>query len=205
MSNIAIVDYGAGNVRSVQNAFEYLGFDAKITSDPESIASSLAVVVPGQGSAAPAMANLKATGMDAAIKEFIKNGKPFLGVCLGLQLLFERSDENDTTCLGVFSGTVRKFPDSQKIPQIGWNSVEILQKHTIFDGIPNNNYFYFANSYYVEPVDQGSVLGSTFYGLDFSSVIAKANVVAAQFHPEKSGAVGLRFYSNFIRNFINNL
>ena len=201
MNHITIVDFGAGNLRSVQNAFAYLGFKSKITSDPDLISTSSALVLPGQGSAAPAMSRLKSTKMDLAIKDFINSERPFLGICLGFQLLFDRSEESDTACLGLLPGTVQKFPNTQKVPQIGWNSVEIIQDHSIFDGIPNQSYFYFAHSYYVKPSDTNLILGKTKYGLGFSSVIAQKNIIAAQFHPEKSGEVGLRFYQNFTKKF----
>ena len=202
MSDIVIVDYGAGNLRSVQNAFKYLGLNAAIVSDPDSISLASALVLPGQGSAAPAMALLKSNGMDLAIQEFVSSGKPFLGVCLGLQLLFDNSDEDDTDCLAIMPGSVRKFSNNQKVPQIGWNSVEIVRDHRIFEGISSNNFFYFANSYYVEPTNTNSILGSTNYGLKFCSVIAEENIVAMQFHPEKSGELALRLYNNFIKHYL---
>ncbi len=202
MNPIAIVDYGAGNLRSVQKAFQHLGHDARIVTDPNSLASSSAVVFPGQGAAPPAMAALKASGMDEAIRGSIADGTPFFGVCLGLQLLLDFSEEAETPCLGIIPGRARRFSPALKVPQIGWNSVSLKSSHPLFEGIGEDAYFYFVHSYYADPEDDSWVLGHTEYGTPFVSVAAKGNVVATQFHPEKSGPLGLRVYANFVRSFV---
>ena len=202
MNPIAIVDYGAGNLRSVQKAFQHLGHDARIVTDPRSLAGSSAVVFPGQGAAPPAMAALKANGMDEAIRGSIADGTPFFGVCLGLQLLLDFSEEAETPCLGIIPGRARRFSPGLKVPQIGWNSVSLKRSHPLFEGIGEEAYFYFVHSYYADPEDESWVLGHTEYGVPFASVAAKGNVVATQFHPEKSGPLGLRIYENFVRSFV---
>ena len=203
MNPIAIVDYGAGNLRSVQKAFHHLGHDARIVTDPRSLAGSSAIVFPGQGAAPAAMAALKASGMDEAIRAAIAGGTPYFGVCLGLQLLLEWSEEADTPCLGVIPGRTRRFAPGLKVPQIGWNSVQLTVAHPLFQGIGEEAYFYFVHSYYADPEDDSWVLGRTEYGIPFVSVAVKGNVVATQFHPEKSGPVGLRLYDNFVRTFVD--
>lgn len=201
MGRIAIIDYGAGNLRSVQKAFEHLGYRAGFASEPAALDGASAVVFPGQGASPHAMAALAARGMAGAVCDWIADGKPFFGVCLGLQLLLDRSEEGDTPGLGVVPGEVRRFGGGLKVPHMGWNSVALLRGHPVFEGIPEASYFYFVHSYYAAPSDPSWLAGATRYGVEFASVLAKDNVVATQFHPEKSGAVGLRLYDNFMKNF----
>lgn len=201
-SPIVIVDYGAGNLRSVQKAFEHLGYDATYTSNPDDLAHAPAIVFPGQGACPPAMAALDRDGMADAVRDAVKQGIPFFGVCLGLQLLLEHSEEGDVDGLGIVPGTVRRFAEGLKVPHMGWNSVHIQGEHTVFQGVPNDSYFYFVHSYYADPSDASWVEGTTEYGIEFASVVAKGNLVATQFHPEKSGNVGLKLYDNFVKHLV---
>ncbi len=203
MQPIAIVDYGAGNLRSVQKAFLHLGYAAEIVTDPHTLAEAPAVVFPGQGAAPQAMSALRATGMDVAIRSAVEQGTPFFGVCLGLQLLMDWSEEADTQCLGIIPGTVRRLPPGLKVPQMGWNSVELRTAHPVFEGIGESAYFYFVHGYYAAPKDGAVVVGTTDYGVRFASTVARGNIVATQFHPEKSGLAGLRLYDNFMRRVVH--
>jgi glutamine amidotransferase len=197
---IAIVDYGAGNLRSVVNAVSRLGYQAKVTSSPDEVLSAPAVILPGVGAAADTMANLQKLGLAGLIKRYIGEGQPFLGVCIGLQVLFSGTEEGGWhECLGIIPGVVRRLPPGLKIPHMGWNQVKQRLSHPIFEGIPDGANFYFVHSYYVEPEDKSLVAGETEYGIPFCSVIARGNLVATQFHPEKSGEVGLKVYDNFIK------
>ena len=203
MEPIVIIDYGAGNLRSVQKAFEHLGHEAVFTSDPDALEDAPAIVFPGQGASPPAMAKLERDGMADAIRGAIYGGKPFFGVCLGLQLLLERSEEGDTRCLGIVPGAVKRFnAEGLKVPHMGWNAVTVPSEHPVFEGIPPESYFYFVHSYYAAPTDPTWVAGTTTYGTEFASVLAHENLVATQFHPEKSGAIGLKLYDNFVRRFV---
>lgn len=197
---IAIVDYDAGNVRSVQKAFQKVGSNASITSDPDEVIRADALVVPGQGACDSSMRHMRQKGLVEPIKEFIASGKPFFGVCLGLQLLMADSEEGDEPCLGVLEGRTRRLPSGQKIPHMGWNQVEFHIRHPVFDTIPDGSHFYFVHSYYADPDDKSVVACTTDYGLDFCSGAVWENVVAVQFHPEKSGALGLKIYENFIED-----
>ena len=202
MDPIVIVDYGAGNLRSVQKAFQRLGHQAVITDDPQAVTGASAVVFPGQGASPPAMAALERTGLAVAIRQAIAQGKPFFGVCLGLQLLMEWSEEGGTRCLGVLPGTVRKLPRGQKVPHMGWNSVRLEVEHPVFQDVPQDSHFYFVHSYYAAPAEPEPVVGTTSYGVEFCSVVATENLVATQFHPEKSGPLGLKLYDNFVRHVV---
>ena len=195
---IAIVDYDMGNLRSVQKGFEKVGASAAITRDPEVIASSPALVLPGVGAFGVCMEKLEGYGLIGPIKEFIASGKPFLGICLGLQLLFEESEEfGSKKGLGILKGKVLRFPATGlKVPHMGWNSVEYEKESRLMEGIDNGSYFYFVHSYYVEPVNSVT-LGTTGYGLTFSSAVEMDNVFATQFHPEKSQKAGLKILENF--------
>ena len=199
---IAILDYQAGNIKSVENALIYSGAEAVITSDPDTIDRSDAIVFPGQGSCISSMTNIQSKGLDSTIKKAILSGKPFLGVCLGLQLLLDRSEEGDTDCLGIIEGDVKRFGDDLKIPHMGWNKVYFNAEHPVFLDIPDGAYFYFIHSYYAVPSDARLVSSITEYGIEFCSSITFDNVVAVQFHPEKSGETGLKVYGNFV-NFVN--
>ncbi|OIP27610.1 MAG: imidazole glycerol phosphate synthase subunit HisH [Chloroflexi bacterium CG15_BIG_FIL_POST_REV_8_21_14_020_46_15] len=197
---IVIIDYGAGNLRSVANALTRLGCQPKVTSRPRDLLNARAVILPGVGAAAETMKNLKTLGMVTPICQFIGDGRPFLGVCIGLQILFAGTEEGGWhECLGVIPGQVRKLPAGLKIPHMGWNQVKQIGSHPIFDGIPDEANFYFVHSYYVEPDDKSLAAGETEYGIRLCSVIARGNVIATQFHPEKSGELGLRMYGNFIK------
>ena len=197
---ITIVDYGAGNLRSVANAIARLGYEAKITSRPDEVLAARVVILPGVGAAADTMQNLEALGMVEAISKFIAEGRPFLGVCIGLQILFTGTEEGGGhKCLGVIPGQVRKLPPGLKIPHMGWNQVKQKTSHPIFEDIPDEANFYFVHSYYAEPDDSSLVAGETDYGIPFCSIVARGNLVATQFHPEKSGEFGLKMYDNFIK------
>ena len=197
---IAIVDYGAGNLRSVVNAIARLGYQSKITSSPDEVLAARAVILPGVGAAAETMENLKALGLVEPIRRLITEGRPFLGVCIGLQVLFSGTEEGGGhECLGIIPGRVRKLPQGLKIPHMGWNQVKQKVSHKVFDGVPDCANFYFVHSYYVEPEDKALVAGETSYGIPICSVIARGNLVATQFHPEKSGEFGLKIYDNFIK------
>lgn len=200
MGTIAILDYGAGNLRSVAKALETVGARPVVTDDPARIADASGLVVPGQGSAVDAMRNLTRLGLVDPLRRYVASGRPFFGVCLGEQVIFERSDEgNGVECLGLLPGAVRRLPGGQKVPHMGWNLVRIVRPHPILDGIPDETYFYFVHSYYVDPTERESVVGETDYGIPFASIVARDNVFAAQFHPEKSAELGLRMYANFAR------
>ncbi len=195
---IVIVDYGRGNLRSVEKAFEKLGYKAMVSSHPEEIVSADKLVLPGVGAFGDCMENLKSYGLIESVLEFIKSGKPFLGICLGLQLLFSESEEyGPVKGLNVIPGRVVRFPKGLKVPHMGWNTVEVVSNNPLFDGIDNNSFFYFVHSYYVVPNDRDVISAVTDYGVKFVSAIWKENIFATQFHPEKSQKVGLKFLDNF--------
>ena len=195
---IAIIDYGMGNLRSVQKALEKVGATARITQDTTVIRSADKVVLPGVGAMQPAMEQLAALGLIPAIKEAIASEKPFLGICLGFQLLFERSSEGGSTSgLGALKGSVERF-SALKIPQIGWNQLKIKKNGSpLLKGIEQMSHVYFCHSYFVLPSDPGIIAATTQYGIDFASSIAAGNLFGVQFHPEKSQTVGLRILKNF--------
>ena len=194
------MDYGAGNLRSVAKALAKLGYMAQVTSEPEVVAEAEAIILPGVGAAADAMESLGKRGLVNTLKEAVAQEKPFFGVCLGLQLLFEASEEGGWhPCLGLLPGTVRRLPPALKVPHMGWNRVRQVGDHPLWKGIPNSSYFYFVHSYYVAPQDESGVIGETDYGLTFASVMSRGNLVGTQFHPEKSGDLGLWVYDNFCR------
>lgn len=197
---IVIVDYGAGNLRSVANAVNKLGYQPKITDRQDDVLNAQAVILPGVGAAGDTMTNLNALGLVSPLRRFIAEDRPFLGVCIGLQILFTGTEEGGWhQCLDILSGSVRKLPSGLKIPHMGWNQVRQRISHPIFQGIPDQANFYFVHSYYVEPDDRSLVAAETEYGIAMPSVIARGNLVATQFHPEKSGEVGLKIYDNFIK------
>jgi glutamine amidotransferase len=195
-----VVDYGAGNLKSVENALRHLGAPYLVTSRPAELASADALIFPGVGEAAASMAELRRTGLDAAIPRFVAGGRKVLGICIGCQVIFERSEERDTECLGIFGGRVARFGGEAglKVPHMGWNSVHFTRHHPVFEGIPQDSQFYFVHSYYPDPIDRSLVAGETEYGGLFPSCIAKDNLVAFQFHLEKSGPMGLRLLGNFL-------
>jgi glutamine amidotransferase len=197
---IAIIDYQMGNLRSVQKALEQVGHEATITGDPQVIAAAEKLVLPGVGAFADAIGELKARGLDAPLKASIAAGKPFLGICLGLQLLFERSSENgEHQGLGILPGEVRRFvvPPGTKVPHMGWNQVHTPQPSPLFAGIEDQTHFYFVHSYYVVPTDPQIVVGEASYPEPFCAAIAQGALFATQFHPEKSQAAGLHLLKNF--------
>lgn len=190
---IAIIDYKAGNIASVKNALKRLDKLCFTTLKSEEILSSDGVIFPGQGRASAAMLELQKKGIDKIISQITK---PFLGICLGMQLLGSTSDEDETKCLEIFQVACRKFPPTVKIPHLGWNKVEFTKKSPLISKIRNGSYFYFAHSYYVD-ASASQIVGKTFYGFDFVSIVQKDNFYAVQFHPEKSGKQGLQLFSNF--------
>ncbi|MCL0052081.1 imidazole glycerol phosphate synthase subunit HisH [Peptococcaceae bacterium] len=195
---IAIIDYGMGNLRSVQKGFFRAGFEADIIENPSKLSKYSGIVLPGVGAFADAMKNLQKTGMVEAIKESISQKKPFLGICLGQQLLFEWSEEwGGSEGLGIFKGAVKRIPEGLKVPHMGWNQVEYKNKSILFEGIPDKSAFYFVHSYYVDPEDKSVVVATTEYGVHFASVVGKYNVFGVQFHPEKSSKLGLKLLQNF--------
>jgi glutamine amidotransferase len=197
---IAIIDYGAGNIHSIEKALEYAGATVRVTDEPAVVAQAQAVVLPGVGSGGAAMARMTERGLDDAIRQATQQGKPFLGICLGMQLLADHHAEGEVDGLRLFRGEVRRIPHGPKIPHMGWNQVMPLHPDLpIFADIPPNAYFYFAHSYYVEPQDQQGVAAVTDYGSPYCSVIATEQVWGTQFHPEKSGTIGLHLLKNFVR------
>ncbi len=199
---IAIVDYKAGNLTSVKLAFEYLGIEAKITNRPEEILSAERVVFPGVGSAGAALKNISKLRLAPALRKVIARGTPFLGICLGTQIIFDFSDEDGgTKGLGLLAGTVRRFTPANcmdKVPQIGWNAVAVKRKHPVLAGIEDKSEFYFVHSYFPAPKKKAEIIGVTDYaGVTFASIVGQKNLIATQFHPEKSGKIGLRLLRNF--------
>jgi glutamine amidotransferase len=196
---IAVIDYGAGNLRSVQKALEHVGAEAILTGDPKAIAQSRAVVFPGVGAFKSGYRGLEARGLVPAIRDAVRTGKPFLGICLGLQLLFEESEEDGPTPgLGILSGSVVRFSSDLKVPHMGWNQIHVRKPTPLLRGIPDGTYFYFVHSYYVAPADPGITAATTEYGGEFTSLIARDNLFAMQFHPEKSQRWGLQVLENFV-------
>jgi len=197
---IAIVDYDAGNLTSVKRALDYLGLSSKITPDPKEIRSAERVIFPGVGHAASAMKNLIARGLDNALKETFAAGTPVLGICLGTQIILSGSEEGNTTCLGLIDGYCPKFKLTNKelkIPHIGWNSVDLKKSHPVMNGIRSGEEFYFVHSYYPQPKEIDCIIAFSDYEIEFPVIIGKRNLVATQFHPEKSGPSGLCILSNF--------
>ncbi|MCK4910873.1 MAG: imidazole glycerol phosphate synthase subunit HisH [Thermodesulfovibrionales bacterium] len=196
---IAVIDYGMGNLRSVEKGFAHVGVDARIVDKAQALEDAEGIVLPGVGAFRDCMSNLEKFELAGPIVENIKKGKPFLGICLGLQLLFTESGEfGHTKGLDVFKGNVPRFPENElKVPHMGWNSINIKNRPPILEGVPENSYFYFVHSYYVAPEDESIVATTTDYGVEFTSMIWKDNVFATQFHPEKSQALGLQVLKNF--------
>jgi glutamine amidotransferase len=201
VADVVIVDYGAGNLRSVTRAVAHAGVDALVTSDPQALEDAKALIVPGVGAAADTMAHLHDGGLVAPIRDYIASGRPFLGVCMGMQALFDVSEEGGThECLGVLPGRIVRFPQGLTVPHMGWNNVHVRGAHPVFEGIAQDAFFYFVHSYHPRPEDDSHVIAEAEYGgVRFPAVVGRENLIATQFHPEKSGADGLRLYSNFLR------
>lgn len=198
--NVVIVDYGAGNIRSVARAVAHVDGAPVVSADPDDIDRAEALILPGVGAAADTMENLRSRNVIGPVMEYIAAGRPFLGVCMGLQALLDWSEENGgTDCLGVLPGKILRFSsEGRKVPHMGWNTVEWTREHAITEGIPSGSAFYFVHSYHPTVDDPALALGMTEYGVTFPSAVGRDNVVATQFHPEKSGETGLRLYSNFL-------
>ncbi|NLI80418.1 MAG: imidazole glycerol phosphate synthase subunit HisH [Deltaproteobacteria bacterium] len=202
---IAILDYRAGNLTSVERALRHLGLPCEITASHDRIREAQRIIFPGVGAAGKAMQDLKDLGLDALLRERFNAGIPILGICVGLQVLFQYSQENDTRCLGLLPGRVVRFPSQLctdggvplKIPHMGWNAVSFLRDHPVFRDVSPSSEFYFVHSYYPEPENREHTVGITEYALSFTSAAAYRNLVAVQFHPEKSGPPGLRILANF--------
>ena len=198
---IAIIDYDAGNIKSVEKALQKLGADVVITKDAQEILRADKVILPGVGAFGDAMANLKKFGLDKVIYEVVENGTPFLGICLGLQLLFERSDETPGVAgLGILKGEILRIPDKDdlKIPHMGWNSLHLQNQGRLFQGLSEQSYVYFVHSYYLKAEDEQIVKATTDYSVNIHASVEKDNVFACQFHPEKSSDVGLKILKNFV-------
>jgi len=195
---LVVIDYDSGNLRSVSRALESQGVTPLVTGYAAEFDAADAIVLPGVGSGLAAMNALNQRSLVGPIRDYIASGRPFLGICLGLQLLMDWTEEGDAPCLGVVAGNAKLLPPGLKVPHMGWNSVRFNNKHPVLAGIPQDSYFYFVHSYYAAPEDPAGVSGTTEYGIPFCSVYAKDNLVATQFHPEKSGPAGLQIYKNFI-------
>jgi imidazole glycerol-phosphate synthase subunit HisH len=197
---IAIIDYGAGNLRSVANVIKKLGYCPTVTGDPRQVLNATAVILPGVGAAADTMNSLERLGMTNAIRQLIQQRRPLFAICVGLQILFSGTEEGGWhRCLGVIPGKVKRLPQGLKIPHIGWNQVKQRFCHPVFEGVPDEANFYFAHSFYAEPENISVAAGTTSYGVSMCSVIIKDNLIATQFHPEKSGEHGLKMYANFLK------
>jgi glutamine amidotransferase len=195
---ISIIDYRAGNAPSVLYAFRKLGITARLVSEPEEVATAERLVLPGVGAARATMESLTDSGLiEPMTARVLGDGTPFLGICIGLQVLFDHSEEGDTDTLGWLPGSVRRFPATDRVPQIGWNEVRIRRSHPVTVSLPEAGHFYFVNSYHATPANDDDVLGATLYSVEFCSVAAHDNIVATQFHAEKSGPLGLRILTAF--------
>lgn len=197
---IAIIDYGAGNIQSVYKAMKFIGCECIVTRNKNEILNADGAILPGVGSFGDSVNTMESYGIKDVIKEFINTGKPFLGICLGLQLLFPESEESpNVKGLDIFKGSVTKIPNGEglKIPHMGWNSINILKNESIFKGVENNSYVYFVHSYYLQAENRDIVAAQTEYGVTIDAAVSYKNVTATQFHPEKSGKVGLKILKNF--------
>lgn len=197
---ITVIDYDAGNAPSVIAALQHLGHPCRLASDAASLEDARHIVLPGVGSARATLASLDALRLLGPLERRVRAGVPFLGICVGLQILFEHSEEGDTPCLGWLRGKVRRFSTSGlRVPLIGWNPVDQLRPHVVMDGLPERGHYYFVNSYFATPEDADVMLGASEYGSRFAAMVSRDNIVAAQFHVEKSGPLGLCILDNFVR------
>ncbi|HEU5459606.1 MAG TPA: imidazole glycerol phosphate synthase subunit HisH [Pyrinomonadaceae bacterium] len=202
MSQVAIIDYGVGNLRSVEKAFAATGCEAIVTADENELRNAQRLVLPGVGAFAACMNALTERGFDQLVLEKAREGTPLLGVCVGMQLLFDKSDEfGATSGLGLLRGRVRRFENDLVVPHVGWNRIYQKQQHALFDGVADGSFCYFVHSFYCEPADETVIAGETEYGSRYSSVVAHRNICGVQFHPEKSQDVGLRMLKNFGQDF----
>lgn len=198
MASVAIIDYGVGNLRSVEKAFGAVGVDAVVTSDKQTLRTAKKLVLPGVGAFGACMQALDQHGFVDLVLNAAQQGTPLLGVCVGMQMLFEESEEFGlTTGLGLLKGRVRRFNDELRVPHMGWNQVKQRAADSLFESVDNDSFFYFVHSYYCEPSDRSSIMGETDYGVSFASIVRQANVCGVQFHPEKSQDAGLRLLKNF--------
>ena len=195
MTSVAVLDYGVGNLFSMSNALKRAGLKVKVTGDPEEIGSADAIVLPGVGNFGPASTNLKPFA--EPIRKALQEEVPMLGSCLGMQLLFERSEESPEEGLGLLKGWVRRFQGELKVPHMGWNTIEAVRESPLLEGIPEDAYFYFVHSYFPEPAEADVTLAVTDYGGDFTSIVESGPLYGCQFHPEKSGSAGAKLLSNF--------
>lgn len=195
---VAVLDYGAANMVSITRALSAVGADIVVADEPSALAGADAIVVPGVGAASPAMNHLRERGLLQPLSDWVRAGRPCLGICLGFQLFFEASDEGDADALGIMAGRTVELVDAPTLPHIGWNSVEIVRQHPLLDGIPDGTYFYFVHSFAPAPADEGVVVARTTHGKPFVSAAAKGSLYGLQFHPEKSSEAGLRVLSNFV-------
>ena len=198
MARIAVLDYDSGNLHSVSRAIAKVGGDVDVTSDPSRIATADALVIPGVGHFGQCMRALADRGLDRAATTFAGTHRPVLGVCVGLQVLCASSEEDPVAGMGVLDGSVRRLPNGLKVPHMGWNTVRWVREHAYTEGIDDGSYFYFVHSF-APDVDEATTVGVTEYGRPFASVVARDNVFATQFHPEKSGEAGLQLYENFVK------
>jgi imidazole glycerol-phosphate synthase subunit HisH len=198
MTQIAIIDYGVGNLRSVEKAFAATGCEAKITDDESELRAAERLVLPGVGAFGACMSGLRERGFDQLVCARVNEGTPLLGVCVGMQMLFDESDEfGSTPGLGLLKGSVRRFGRELVVPQVGWNRIHQRREHALFADVPEGAFCYFVHSFYCAPGDEGDVVGQTEYGSPYASVVARGNICGVQFHPEKSQDVGLRMLKNF--------
>jgi len=201
MASVAIIDYGVGNLRSVEKAFAATGCDAVVTSDESVLRRAERLVLPGVGAFRACIKALSARGFDELVREQVANGTPLLGVCVGMQMLFEESEEfGRTPGLNLLRGQVRRFRSDQVVPHVGWNQVSQRRPHPLFEGVADQTFLYFVHSFYCQPAEEGVVIGETDYGVTYASIVADGNVCGVQFHPEKSQTAGLRLLSNFARS-----
>ncbi len=197
---VTVVDYGMGNLRSVAKALETVGAVTKVTADPSEVRNADRLVLPGVGAFGKAIQNIEKAGLREALLEFLRTERPFLGICLGLQLLFESSEEDEGCAgLGILRGSVKRFKIDLKVPHMGWNTVKRTRDSALFQGVPDNSYMYFVHSYYVDPEDEYVKASRTEYGVTFTSAVQKGNIIGVQFHPEKSQDLGLAILANFMK------